>query len=186
MSSDVLLLPNKFALKAYSFTRNVSKQLKADLRLQHTRRHIWQAVVDFERDIIDSISGCKWEPFSLHCLWWRAPVLLGRWEGTCGKMKAICLDVTMSSVCCVWGKQLHLSRYDEPWTDITRRIHWDLQPPKSKSYQPLTCLFLSLVFSSHRNTSGHQNQRKMCTFTSYFHSSIAGCGTQILWVYTLY
>lgn len=130
------------ALKAYSFYRHFLniKVVKADLRLQHTRHTcltssgwFWKRSLILFQDVNESLS--------LRCFWWPAPVLLGRWEGTCGKMKAICLDGTMSSVCCVCGKQLHLSRYDEPWTDITRRIHQDLQPPQSKSYRPLTCLF---------------------------------------------
>ena len=71
------------------------------------------------RDVIDPYPGCKWKP-PRHRPWQPAPVLLRRWEGTCGKMKAICLDGAMSSVCCVWCKQLHLSRYVKPWTVITR------------------------------------------------------------------
>lgn len=69
-------------------------------------------------DIIDPYPGCKWKP-PRHRSWQPAPVLLGRWAGTCGKMKTICLDGAMSSVCCVWCKQLNFSRYDKPWTVIT-------------------------------------------------------------------
>lgn len=70
------------------------------------------------RDVIDPYPGCKWKP-PRHQSWQPAPVLLGRWEATCGKMKAICLDGAMSSTCRVWCKQVYLSRYDKPWTVIT-------------------------------------------------------------------
>lgn len=70
------------------------------------------------RDVIDPYPGCKWK-HPQHHSWQPAPVLLGRWEATCGKMKAICLDGAMSSACRVWCKQLYLSRYDKPWTVIT-------------------------------------------------------------------
>lgn len=92
------------------------------------------------RDVIDPYPGCKWKP-PRHRSWQPAPVLLGRWEGTCGKMKAICLDGAMSSVCCVWCKQLNFSRYDEPWTVITHtNTHRDPQRPRSKTQQSLTDL----------------------------------------------
>lgn len=70
------------------------------------------------RGVIDPYPGCKWK-HPQHHFWQPAPVLLGRWEATCGKMKAICLDGAMSSVCYGWCKQLNLSRYDKPWTVIT-------------------------------------------------------------------
>lgn len=56
-------------------------------------------------------------------------------------MKAICLDGAMSSVRCVWCKQLHLSGYVKPWdSHNTHNTQWDPQPPQSKAQQPLTDL----------------------------------------------
>lgn len=56
-------------------------------------------------------------------------------------MKAICLDGAMSSVRCVWCKQLHLSGYVKPWDcHNTHNTQWDPQPPQSKAQQPLTDL----------------------------------------------
>lgn len=93
-------------------------------------------MIDFLiRDIIDPYPECKWKP-PWRRSWQPALVLLGRWERMCEKIKAICLDAAMSSVCCVWCKQLHLSRYDEPWTVITCCTHWDPQPSGSKTRQP--------------------------------------------------
>lgn len=94
-------------------------------------------------DIIDSYPGCKWKPPQHHS---RQPalVLLGRWEATCGKMKAIRLDGAMSSECRVWCKQ-HLSRYDEPWTLITHATPTE-NPQWSEPQPPLTD---SVVFWKH-------------------------------------
>lgn len=95
------------------------------------------------REVIDPDPECKWKCPHHHSSQ-PALVLLGRWEATCGKMKAICLDGAMSSECHLWCKQLYLSGCDKPWT--VKAYARPAETPFLESRQPLTDLCRYIIF----------------------------------------
>lgn len=97
-------------------------------------------------DVIDPYPGCKWKP-PQHQSWQPALVLLGRWVAMCGKMRAICLDGAMSSACRVGCKQVYLSRYDKPWTVITRITHTE-----TPSFNEAKLSYLWLICAQSNNS----------------------------------
>lgn len=96
-------------------------------------------------EVIDPYPECKWKCPQHHSSQ-PALVLLGRWEATCGKMKAICLDGAMSSERRLWCKQLYLSGCDKPWT--VKAYARPAETPFLESRQPLTDMCRDIIFKT--------------------------------------